>query len=91
MAANAIYCLQIFFLVLDCIVLLYLLRSLLLRFPFGKQLLQLVITLLLPIWVPMQYLLRHSILHTMRFDLSPYILLLLLTYLQRLCSLLLNG
>lgn len=91
MVSHVIYCLQIFFLFLDGIVLLYLLRNVLLRFPFGARLLQLVITLLVPIWVPMQYLLRHSILRTIRLDLSPYILLLILTYLQRLCFRLLNS
>lgn len=90
MVPIVIYSLQIFFIVLDCIVLLYLLRNLLLIFPFGDYLVQLVLTLLLPIWIPMQYLLRHSILHTLKFDLSPYLLLLILTYLQELCSLLLN-
>lgn len=90
MIPIVIYSLQIFLVILDCIVLLYLLRNLLLIFPFGKYLTQMVITLMLPMWVPMQYLLKHSILHTLRFDLSPYILLLILTYLQELCATLLN-
>ena len=90
MIPIVIYSLQIFLVILDCIVLLYLLRNLLLIFPFGRYLTQMVITLMLPMWVPMQYLLKHSILHTLKFDLSPYILLLILTYLQELCSMLLN-
>lgn len=90
MVPIVIYSLQIFFMVLDGVVLLYLLRNLFLILPFGEYLEQLIIMLMLPMWVPMQYLFRHSILHTIRFDLSPYILLLMLTYLQELCSLLLN-
>lgn len=90
MISIVVYSLQIFLMVLDCIVLLYLLRNLFVVFPFGKFLTQTVITLMLPMWIPMQYLLRHSILHTLKFDLSPYILLLVLTYLQGICSLLLN-
>lgn len=89
-SSVVIYSLQIFFMILDCIVLLYLLRGFLIIFPFGEYLAQLVSTLMLPMWYPMQYLLQRSILHTLRIDLSPYILLILLTYLQELCSFLLN-
>lgn len=87
MLEGVLYTLQIFFLVLDCIVLLYLLRSLLVHLPFiGMQLVQAIAVLMTPMWVPMHHILKHSILHTVRLDLSPYILLLVLTYLQGLCS-----
>lgn len=86
-----IYSLQIFFMILDCIVLLYLLRGFLVIFPFGEHMARLVTTLMLPMWYPTQYLLRHSILHTLHIDLSPYVLLILLTYLQELCSLILYN
>lgn len=86
MLAMMLYILQIFFIVLDCIVLLYLLRAFLVMLPFGSQLVRFIAVLMTPMWVPMQYLLKHSILHTVRLDLSPYILLLILTYLQGLCS-----
>ncbi len=90
MLESMIYCMQLFFMVLDIIVLLYLFRSILIMLPFGKYLIEFIVTLMLPIWVPMQYILRHSILHTLKFDLSPYILLLVLTYLQTICSILLG-
>ncbi len=85
-----LYCMQIFFTVLDVIVLLFLLRSVITVLPYGEYIVKLIITLMLPIWIPMQYMLRHSILHTLRFDLSPYILLLVLTYLQTICFVLIN-
>lgn len=85
-----LYCLQMFFLVLDVVVLLFLLRSWFIIFPFGTYLIEFITTLMLPMWVPMQYMLRNSILHTVKFDLSPYILLLVLTYLQTICSILIN-
>lgn len=85
-----VYSLQIFFIILDCVVLLYLLNPILLAIPFGYHLSQLILTLMLPMWMPAQYLIRHSILHTVKYDLSPYLLLLVLTYLQGLCSTLLN-
>ena len=90
MLESMIYCMQLFFMVLDIIVLLYLFRSILIMLPFSKYLIEFIVTLMLPIWVPMQYILRHSILHTLKFDLSPYILLLVLTYLQTICSILLG-
>lgn len=85
-----LYCMQIFFTVLDIVVLLYLLRSFLAILPFGHQIISFIVTLMLPIWLPMQYLLRRSILHTLKIDLSPYILLLVLTYLQTICSILMK-
>ncbi len=90
MLESILYCMQIFFIVLDVVVLLYLLRSFLMVLPFGAYIVEFVVTLMLPIWVPMQYMLRHSILHTLKFDLSPYILLLVLTYLQTICSILIS-
>lgn len=85
-----IYSLQIFLIVLDCIVLLYLLRFLFAVLPFGDRMVSIIVTLMVPMWVPMQYLLKRSILHTFQFDLSPYLLLLVLTYLQDICSMLLK-
>ncbi len=79
--------LQIFFMVLDVIILLFLLRAVI---PYGKRINSLLVTLMLPILAPMQYLVRHSILHTMKIDLSPYFLLIVLSYLEWICSILLK-
>jgi len=85
-----LYTIQYFLLVLDVIVLLYLLRDIIIRFPFGNKIVSFLAVLMTPIWYPVQYLLRNSILYTARFDLGSYILLLVLTYLQELCSYIMN-
>ena len=85
-----LYTIQYFFLVLDVIVLLYLLRDIIIRFPFGNKIVSFLAVLMTPIWYPVQYLLRNSILYTVRLDLGSYILLLVLTYLQELCSYIMN-
>lgn len=86
-----VYSLQIFFVVLDCVILIFLLRSFIMMLPFaGSYIMKLDLILLLPMCYPIQYLLRHSVLHTVRVDLSPYILLLVLSYLQGICAILLN-
>lgn len=90
MFSFVVYSLEIFFTVLDCIVLLYLVRNLFLRLPFGEQIARFLVTLMLPMWMPIQWLLHKSILQTMQFDISPYILLLILTYFQGICSMLLH-
>lgn len=82
-----IYSVRIFFIVLDIVVLLFLLRTII---PYGKHILNFLVTLMLPILLPMQYLIRHSILHTIKIDLSPYLLLVVLSYLEWLCSIVLK-
>lgn len=85
-----LYTIQYFLLVLDVIVLLYLLRDIIIRFPFGNKIVSFLAVLMTPIWYPVQYLLRNSILYTVQLDLGSYILLLVLTYLQELCSYIMN-
>lgn len=85
-----IYTFQCFFIVLDVVVLLYLLRSFLVLFPFGDYIVRLLAVLMTPMWYPMQWLIKHSILYTAKFDLCPYLLIVVLTYLQGLCSRIMN-
>lgn len=80
------YTFQCFFIVLDVIVLLYLLRNILVMLPFGSSIVRLIAVLMTPMWYPMQWLVKHSILCTAKFDLCPYLLIIILTYLQELCS-----
>lgn len=80
------YTFQCFFIVLDVIVLLYLLRNILVMMPFGSSIVRLIAVLMTPMWYPMQWLVKHSILCTAKFDLCPYLLIIILTYLQGLCS-----
>lgn len=81
------YCFRIFFVVLEIIVLLYLFRNI---FPAGAFLKYFLLTITAPILFPIQCLMKHSILNTFRVDISPYILLLVLSYLQGICSWLLR-
>lgn len=85
-----IYTFQCFFIVLDVIVLLYLLRSLIVVFPFGDRIVRFLAVLMTPMWYPMQWLIKQSILRTAKFDLCPYFLIVILTYLQGLCSRIMN-
>ena len=85
-----IYTFQCFFIVLDVVVLLYLLRSLIVVFPFGDRIVRFLAVLMTPMWYPMQWLIKHSILRTAKFDLCPYFLIVILTYLQGLCSRIMN-
>ncbi len=85
-----LYTFQCFFIVLDVVVLLYLLRNLLVLLPFGGSIVRVLAVLMMPMWYPMQWLIKHSILYTARYDICPYLLIILLTYLQELCSHIMN-
>ena len=85
-----IYTFQCFFIVLDVVVLLYWLRSFLVLFPFGDYIVRFLAVLMTPMWYPMQWLIKHSILCTAKFDLCPYLLIVVLTYLQGLCCRIMN-
>lgn len=85
-----LYTFQCFFIVLDVVVLLYLLRNLLVLLPFGGSIVRVLAVLMMPMWYPMQWLIRHSILYTARYDICPYLLIIILTYLQELCSHIMN-
>ncbi len=85
-----LYTFQCFFIVLDVVVLLYLLRNLLVLLPFGGSIVKVLAVLMMPMWYPMQWLIKHSILYTARYDICPYLLIIILTYLQELCSHIMN-
>ena len=87
MAAYVIYCLQLFFAVLEVIVLLYMIQSIL---NMGIRIQRFLLMLMYPMLYPMQGLVKHSVLGTFSIDLSPYILLVVLNYLGNICSYLLN-
>lgn len=87
MYTYIVYCLYIYFIVLDVIVLLYLTRVF---WPFGITLRYYISLLAAPMIEPMQKLTKHSIMNCFRIDISPYVLLILLSFLQRLCLFLLK-
>ncbi|MCD7825780.1 MAG: YggT family protein [Clostridiaceae bacterium] len=78
-----LYCFNIFFLVLEVIVLVYLVQDLL---RLGPKVRYFLLMLISPMLFPMRNLVKHSILNTFSMDLSPYILLIILAYLERVCT-----
>ncbi|MCI8772232.1 MAG: hypothetical protein HFH73_14120 [Lachnospiraceae bacterium] len=84
---NIVYSLEIFFIVLEIIVLLYLIQKM---FDFGLQVRRITLILVAPILQPMQKIVKHSIMNTFSIDLSPYLLIVILSYLERLCRYLLQ-
>lgn len=82
-----IYCMGIFFVVLEVIVLFYMIQN---AVYLGKTLRSISLMLISPILFPMQKLVRRSIMNTFSLDLSPYILLIIIFYLEKLCNYLLS-
>ena len=87
MFAYVIYCFQIFFAVLEVIVVLYMIQTIL---NMGAHIQWFLLMLMYPMLHPMQRLIKHSVLGTFSVDLSPYILLVILNYLGNICSYLLK-
>ena len=82
-----VYSLEIFFIVLEVIVLLCLIQKM---FDFGLQVRRITLILVAPILQPMQRMVKHSVMNTFSVDLSPYLLIVVLSYLERLCRYLLQ-
>jgi len=82
-----VYCLDIFFVVLEMIVLLYMVQSFI---NMGRHIRLFTLILVEPILSPMQKVVKHSVMNTFSIDLSPYILLVILYYLGRVCNYLLR-
>ena len=83
MVSYVVYCINIFFIVLEVIVLLYLIRHML---PFGEMFVLIIDIIAAPMIEPMQKLLRRSILGCFNLDMSPYFLIIILTYLNQICE-----
>lgn len=82
-----VYCIGIFFVVLEVIVLLFMLQN---AIYLGKVIRNISLMLISPILFPMQKLVRRSIMNTFSLDLSPYILLIIIFFLERVCNYLLT-
>lgn len=83
MFQYVVYCMGIFFIVLEFIVLFYILQTMI---NMGVWIRRLSLFMVAPILQPMQSLVRRSIMNTFSVDLSPYLLLIVLFYLERVCS-----
>ena len=87
MFTYVVYCFQIFFVVLEVIVLLYMSQSL---FYMGELVNYFLVMLMYPMLYPVQKLMRCYVLGTFSVDLSHYILLVILNYLGNMCDYLLK-
>ncbi|MDK2809139.1 MAG: YggT family protein [Clostridiales bacterium] len=81
MAYVLSHSLYLFFMMLEMILFLYLVLS---WFPNASRMRGVMLTLLDPIFTPIRFLLKHSILYNSSFDLTPMITLIVLSYLQSL-------
>ena len=83
MVHYIIYCMEIFFIVLECLVVLFLVQSF---FPLSQKVRLFFLMMVSPILFPMQKIMKHSMMNTFSRDLSPYVILIILSYLERVCS-----
>lgn len=83
MVHYIIYCMEIFFIVLECLVVLFLVQSF---FPLSQKVRLFFLMMVSPILFPMQKIMKHSMMNTFSIDLSPYVILNILSYLERVCS-----
>ena len=83
MVNYIIYCMEIFFIVLECLVVLFLVQSF---FPLSQKVRLFFLMMVSPILFPMQKIMKHSMMNTFSIDLSPYVILIILSYLERVCS-----
>lgn len=77
------YCMGIFFVVLEIIVLFYVFQTMI---DMGTFMRKLSLFMAAPVLQPVQALVRRSVMNTFSVDLSPYILLIILFYLEQLCN-----
>lgn len=73
--------LYVFFTVLEIILFLYVTAS---WFPNGRKIREMLATVLEPIFVPVRYLLKHSIFNTPRADLAPILSFVIILFFQEL-------
>lgn len=78
-----VYSLYLFFVILMIINLLYMLRAII---PLGSFINNILDNLMKPLLCPIRYIVKHSILKCLKVDISPYIILIILSYLQTICN-----
>ena len=87
MFSYIVYCLSIFLIVLEVIVLFFLLQSIIYM---GQRVKKFSFMLIAPMLFPMQRLVQKSVMNTFSVDLSPYLILIVLFYLEKFCGYLLS-
>lgn len=83
MSALILQTFYIFFFVLEILLILYFISS---WFPFLGQFKKTLIVFLDPLFDPIRYLLKHSIMKSNIVDISPIIALIIIAYFQQLFS-----
>lgn len=81
LAALLIHSLYIFFIVVEIILMIYVIST---WIPVPPRLQGLLVSLIMPVLIPVRILLRHSVFYTRNVDLSPIIALAIITFLQNL-------
>ena len=76
MVHYIIYCMEIFFIVLEGLVVLFLVQSF---FPLSQKVRLFFLMMVSPILFPMQKIMKHSMMNTFSIDLSPYVILIILS------------
>ena len=76
----SLYLLLIIIMIIDVI---YMLRGII---PLGSFINNILDNLMKPLLCPVRYLVKHSILKCIKVDISPYIILIVLSYLQAICK-----
>ena len=66
---------------------LYMLRGII---PLSSLISNILDNIMEPLLCPIRYLVRHSVLKCLKVDISPYIILIVLSYLQSVCQFLLS-
>lgn len=81
LSALLVHSLYIFFIVVEIILMIYVIST---WIPLPPRLQGLLVSLIMPVLIPVRILLRHSVFYTRNVDLSPIIALTIVTFLQNL-------
>lgn len=82
-----VYSLYLFFIVVMIIDVVYMLRGII---PLGSFINNILDNIMKPLLYPVRLIVKHSILRCLKTDISPYIILIILSYMQSVCSFLLS-
>lgn len=82
-----VYTLYLFFIILMIINLIYMLRGII---PLGSFINNILDNMMKPLLCPVRFIVRHSILKSLKTDISPYIILIIASYLQSVCKMIMK-
>lgn len=82
-----VYSLYLFFTIIMITDVIYILRKII---PWGDFLNKMLDNIMKPLLQPMRFIVKHSVLKCLEIDISPYIILIILSYMQSVCSFLLS-